>query len=173
MAGKSAPKDPAEDAERRRVRKERAALVDLLEIAVRQASAQGARVDSAIAERLSVNSTDLQCLDLLNLRGAVSAGDLAETLNLTTGAVTTVIDRLEKAGYVARVRVQGDRRKVMIALTPDAAPRVAAFFGAMQQELEKMLTDYSDTEIHFLIAFFTRAKEAAQRSVGKLKRRKD
>ena len=109
----------------------------------------------------------------MNLRGAVTAGVLAEELGLTTGAVTTVIDRLEKAGYAVRVRSEQDRRTVFIELSADAAPRIAAFFSALQKEQDKALADYTDAEIHFLIAFFNRMQEAAQRSAVRLKKREE
>lgn len=169
MAVKSISNSAAE-ADRRRARKERANLINTLEGATREASHAGARLDSTIGALLSVNDTDLRCLDLLNLRGGMSAGALAEELGLTTGAVTTVLDRLEKSGYAARTRSEQDRRTVLITLTPDAAPKVAALFAAMQKEMDRAFADYSDTEIHFLISFFGRMQEAASRSAAKLKR---
>ncbi|MET0545004.1 MAG: MarR family transcriptional regulator [Caulobacterales bacterium] len=147
------------------------ALIQSLEIATRKAGALGARLDATIGSLLDVNDTDLRCLDMLNVRGAVSAGALAEELGLTTGAVTTVIDRLERAGYAVRRRSEHDRRTVLIALSPAAAPRISAFFAALQKEMDKALSDNSDTEIHFLISFFTRMQDATQRSITKLKRR--
>jgi DNA-binding MarR family transcriptional regulator len=159
---------PRADTERRRVRKERAGLIVALEGATREASHAGARLDSTIGSLLGVNDTDLRCLDLLNLRGAMSAGALAVDLGLTTGAVTTVIDRLERSGYACRIRSEQDRRTVLIELAPGAAPRIAGFFAAMQKELDRALTEYSDTEIHFLIGFFTRMKDAATLSAAKL-----
>ncbi len=173
MAGKPPPSKSAPDADKKRARKERAALIRMLELSSRKAGALGARLDATIARRLGVNDTDLRCLDLLNLRGSVTAGVLAEELGLTTGAVTTVIDRLEKSGYAIRVRSEQDRRTVFIELSPDAAPRIAAFFSALQKEQDKALVDYTDAEIHFLIAFFNRMQEAATRSAVRLKKREE
>lgn len=173
MASKTPSHKNVSDADKKRARRERAALVRMLELASRKAGSLGARLDATIASRLGVNDTDLRCLDLLNLRGAVTAGVLAEELGLTTGAVTTVIDRLEKSGYAARTRSEQDRRTVLIELTPDASPRISAFFSALQKEQDKALADYSDAELHFLIAFFNRMQEAAQRSAVRLKKREE
>jgi len=173
MTSKTPPQKNAADADKKRARKQRAALIRMLEISSRKAGALGARLDATIANRLGVNDTDLRCLDLLNLRGAVTAGVLAEELGLTTGAVTTVIDRLEKSGYAVRARSEQDRRTVLIELAQEAAPRISAFFSALQKEQDKALSDYSDAELHFLIAFFNRMQEAALRSAARLKKRDD
>ncbi len=173
MASKSPPMKNASDADKKRARKERAALVRMLEIASRKAGALGARLDTTIANRLGVNDTDLRCLDLLNLRGAVTAGVLAEELGLTTGAVATVIDRLEKSGYALRARSEQDRRTVLIELAPEAAPRISAFFSALQKEQDKALADFTEAELHFLIAFFNRMQDAAVRSAARLEKREE
>ena len=60
-------------------------------------------LDAAIAEWLGVNRTDVICLDILARLGTVPAGRLAEESRLTTGAITAVLDRLERAGYVQRL----------------------------------------------------------------------
>src|SRR5580704_16132559 len=63
---------------------------------------------------LGVSATDRKCLDLLS-RGPVTAGELARFTGLTTGAVTGIIDRLEKAGYAERINDPNDRRRVLVA----------------------------------------------------------
>ena len=74
-------------------------------------------MDAAIAEWLGVNRTDVICLDILARLGTVSAGRLAEESRLTTGAVTAVLDRLERAGYVQRLADPSDRRRVLVETT--------------------------------------------------------
>src|SRR5260221_14723009 len=80
-----------------RRRRERTELMAELEQALRKASAQGVLYSQAVAERLGINSTDLECLDIIQLRGPLTAGSLAEATGLTTGAVTGIVDRLESA----------------------------------------------------------------------------
>ena len=72
-----------------------------------------------------------------------------------------------------RARSEQDRRTVLIELAQEAAPRISAFFSALQKEQDKALSDYSDAELHFLIAFFNRMQEAALRSAARLKKRDD
>src|SRR5437763_14609895 len=77
-------------------------------------------VDDLICQLLGINRTDSRCLDIRDQSGSMSAGDLAEASRLTTGAITAVIDRLERAGLARRVPDQADRRRVLVELTPKA-----------------------------------------------------
>src|SRR5205809_8022909 len=103
--------------------KARAALLQELEHALRRSSAQGVIFGQTVANVAGISPSDLECLDFLNLEGPVTAGRLAEVTGLTTGAITGVVDRLEKAGLVRRERDADDRRKVDIALVPEKVAR--------------------------------------------------
>ena len=74
-------------------------------------------LDEAFAALMGVNRTDGRCLDIVQRLGRITAGALAQRSGLTTGAVATVIDRMEKAGYLRRCRDRADRRKVHVKLT--------------------------------------------------------
>ena len=76
--------------------------------------------DQVVADYLGLNRTDMRCLDIIERLDGVSAGRLASEAGLSTGAVTTVLDRLERAGYARRVPDPGDRRRVLVELTPAA-----------------------------------------------------
>ena len=82
----------------------RAAILSSLEREIRKLTAQSVLFSTAISGRLGINSSDLECLDIVNLGGAATAGQLAAATGLSTGAITGVIDRLVKAGYVRRRR---------------------------------------------------------------------
>ena len=90
--------------------KARAALLQDLEEAMRRTSAQGVLFGQTVADVAGISGSDLDCMDFLNLEGRVTAGRLAELTGLTTGAITGMIDRLEKAGLVRRERDEADRR---------------------------------------------------------------
>ncbi|WP_241560052.1 MarR family winged helix-turn-helix transcriptional regulator [Solirhodobacter olei] len=77
-------------------------------------------MDEAFTALLGINRTDGRCLDIIDLHGHPTAGQLAAESGLTTGTVTAVVDRLEKAGYVRRRRDPGDRRKVVVEATETA-----------------------------------------------------
>src|ERR1700737_4646543 len=104
--------------------KARAALMEELEHAVRRSSAQGVIFGQTVAHRASISSSDLECLDFLNLEGRVTAGRLAEVTGLTAGAITGVVDRLEKAGLVRRERDENDRRQGYILAVPENAGKI-------------------------------------------------
>ncbi|MGY3467841.1 hypothetical protein ACVW0I_004712 [Bradyrhizobium sp. LM6.11] len=72
---------------------------------------------------------------------------------LTTGAITGVVDRLEKAGLVRRERDDADRRKVFIAVVSEAIERLGQFYVPMQQAMEKVFGGYSDAELRLLLRF--------------------
>ena len=74
--------------------------------------------DQAIADNVGMNRTDMRCLDLIDQAGGMTAGELARAAGLTSGAVTAVVDRLEKAGMAKRVADPADRRRVRIEVTP-------------------------------------------------------
>src|ERR1700686_335159 len=77
-------------------------------------------VDDLVCQLLGLNRTDARCLDILDQSRSMSAGDLAQESRLTTGAITAVVDRLERAGYARRVPDPSDRPRVLIELTPKA-----------------------------------------------------
>ena len=73
-------------------------------------------VDELVSQLMGINRTDSRCMDILDQHGSMSAGDLAEASRLTTGAITAVIDRLERAGFARRVPDPSDRRRVLVEL---------------------------------------------------------
>jgi len=136
-------------------------LIEALNRAMRDASGLGVLYSQAVAERLGINSTDLECLDFIVMRGAVTAGELAELTGLTTGAITGVIDRLERAGFARRERDSSDRRKVHVRPLPTVERRIVPLFRPMERAVLSALSGYSDKELALLLDFFARAREAA------------
>jgi DNA-binding MarR family transcriptional regulator len=143
--------------------------MDALNRAMRDASAQGVIHSQMVAERLSVNSTDLECLDFIVMRGPLTAGELAAATGLTTGAITGVIDRLEQAGFARRERDATDRRKVLVAFQPAAARRIMPLFKPMERASVAVLSTYTDKELAFLLEFLTRLSEAANTAMAELR----
>lgn len=94
--------------------------LDRLVAAIRVSQNAAEAMDEAFAALLGINRTDQRCLDIVQRLGQITAGELASHSGLTTGAVTNVIDRLERAGYFRRVRDPSDRRKVLVELTETA-----------------------------------------------------
>jgi DNA-binding MarR family transcriptional regulator len=135
--------------------KARAALMQELEHAVRKSSAIGVIFGQTVANAVGISSSDLECLDFLNIEGRVTAGRLAELTGLTTGAITGLVDRMEKAGLVRRERDEEDRRKVYIGIVPEALGRVGSFYEPLQKAVTKNWESYTDAELKLLLRFMT------------------
>jgi DNA-binding MarR family transcriptional regulator len=90
------------------------------------------RYDELVAARLGINRSDLRCLDLLHESGTMSAGQLAVGSGLTSGATTRMLDRLERIGYIRRLPDRGDRRRVLVELTPRARRLASELYGSFE-----------------------------------------
>jgi DNA-binding MarR family transcriptional regulator len=95
--------------------------------------------DNRAAEALGVNVTDLHCLNIVENRGDITAGALAAEAGLTTGAVTGVVDRLERAGYARRVPDPSDRRRVKIEVTDHFYATADKVWGPLAADWEAEL----------------------------------
>jgi len=117
--------------------------------AMRTLSTQQIMLHQAVADRLNLNITDYKCMDFIIRFGPMTAGKLTELSGLTTGAVTGVIDRLEKAGYARRLDNPNDRRSVIVQLTWNETKRkqYEEIFLPLEQEMKKMTTSYTSKEL--------------------------
>ena len=149
--------------------KARACADEELEIAPRRWSAQGAIFGQTVAKTVGISGSDLECLDFLNLEGRVTAGRLAEVMGLTTGAITGVVDRLEKAGLVRRERDPDDRRKVFIATAPESIAKVGRFYEHMQRGMVKLGQSHWDAELRLLLEFASKGYETMLAATEELK----
>lgn len=148
----------------------RRALVAALNRAAREASGVGNLFGHAVAERLRINATDVECLGYLMSDG-VTAGDLARITGLTTGAITGVIDRLEQAGLARRERDKEDRRKVYVRMTAAGRAAGAANYASLSRAIDRLASGYSADEIRLLTEYFDRSREVVLREIEKLKKR--
>lgn len=114
------------------------------------------RFDNAVCELLGINRTDNTALDVIDRAGRMTAGELARGLGLTTGAVTALIDRLEKAGYVRRVLDPTDRRLVLVELTRLTKQTTELIYGPIAREYQQLARRYSVTELELILDFLRR-----------------
>lgn len=116
-----------------------------------------------IATRAGINMVDMQCLSLLTLDGPSTPSQIAATMAIGKGgAVTAMIDRLEKAGYLRRTRDPHDRRKVLVEVVLDGAPlrRLIDLFQPSAAAFAGVLTDYTDEQIELFVDYFERSNDA-------------
>jgi DNA-binding MarR family transcriptional regulator len=117
----------------------------------REMSALTVMFHSRVAEQMGLSATDEKCLDLaMRAEGPLTAGRIAELSGLSTGAVTGVIDRLERAGYVRRVRDPHDRRKVLVQVSPMDESKFAHLFEGALETLEHVLSQFTPEELEVL-----------------------
>ena len=115
--------------------------------------------DDVASQALGINRTDQRCMDLIDLNGSMTAGELAAAAGLSTGAVTTVLDRMERAGYVRRLRDTRDRRRILVELTDKARGRAWEIWGPIASEAVELYAAYSDEQLQFLLDFLEEAQD--------------
>lgn len=121
----------------------------------RELSTQTIFFHEIVARRLALNATDIRCLDLIARAGGteVTAGDLGKATGLTTGAVTGIVDRLEAAGMVERVRDDKDRRRIIVRPKPDGMRRLGPFYDRLGAEMTKLASSYKTEELELIDDF--------------------
>ena len=123
----------------------------------------------AIGAVTGIHPTDLNILDLLDQHGDVTAGRLSELSGITSGAITGVVDRLEKLGYVERRKDPLDRRKVVVRTIDDRREAVAALYEPMKSRLEELLSTYSAAELAAITDYAERAANIMADEVARLR----
>src|SRR6516165_7292645 len=105
------------------------------------------RLDKAAADRYGLNRTDMRALDIVGQAGPLAPTDLARGLGFTTGGVTTVLDRLERAGYIRRRPDPRDRRRQTVEITEATASRDQEVFGDLIRGTSDLLAAYTDEQL--------------------------
>jgi DNA-binding MarR family transcriptional regulator len=150
---------------------ERAELLRALGEAVRANQRGTDVVDELVGQLLGVNRTDGRLLDILEQHGRMSAGQLAQASSLTSGAITTALDRLEHAGYAQRVADPSDRRRVLVELTQRTRDLTIELFGPMLELFQPLSDLYTDEDLRLLIDFNRNAAEIQERHAELLRQR--
>ncbi|MFJ1971433.1 MarR family winged helix-turn-helix transcriptional regulator [Streptomyces sp. NPDC087903] len=134
-------------------------LIARIEDAVRDNGGRGQLLHQAIAERFGLNPTDMKCVDLARSEPRLTAGRLAEITGMSTSATTAVLDRMEKAGFIERVRDPGDRRRVIVASTGRREQELAAAFAPLADAMTAVLESYDDDQLQVIAGFTQRVNE--------------
>ncbi|HEY4103583.1 MAG TPA: MarR family transcriptional regulator [Polyangiaceae bacterium] len=137
----------------------------------RRSSTRTVVFHAAIAERLGLNPSDHKCADFIaNESGPVTAGRLAELTGLSTGAITGVVDRLERAGFVSRAPDPQDRRKVVITGCPQGRlPDMLHLFLPLMTGTVSICEHYSDDELKLIVGFMRRCGEMVEARIQALR----
>jgi DNA-binding MarR family transcriptional regulator len=136
----------------------------------RQMSTQTVFLHQAIAQSAGLNATDTKCMDLI-LRCEephVTAGWLSQQSGLTTGAITHILDRLEKRHYLQRIRDTEDRRRVFIRVKPESLKHLAPKYEAIGAAYMKILGEFSDKELQLICHYLEKTSEVSKQELSNL-----
>jgi DNA-binding MarR family transcriptional regulator len=137
----------------------------------RIAGNQDSAFDNLAAERLGLNRTDLHCINIIENSGGLTAGQLAAEAGLTSGAVTGVIDRLERAGYARRVPDPADRRRVKLEVTPKFYARADKIWGPVASDWASRLGGrFTAEELERVIDFLRATNELSGEHLERLRK---
>ncbi|MFF4191431.1 MarR family winged helix-turn-helix transcriptional regulator [Nonomuraea sp. NPDC001831] len=145
------------------------AVIGEIAMELRQLQQSFDAFDEAAAARLGLNRTDLRCLDVVLAEGPVAAGALSLALKLSPAAVTTVIDRLERAGMVARAPDPGNRRRVLVAATDAARAAEAEIFVPVGQAGAQALAGYGQDELAVILDFLRTARRVQEEQAARVR----
>jgi DNA-binding MarR family transcriptional regulator len=137
---------------------QRERLIRSVVAAIRANSDQVDRLDQQAASSFRLNRTDTRALEIVSRTGPLTARKLAEELGITTGGVTTVIDRLERAGYARRQHDVDDRRRVLVEATELTRTREQEVFGDLVARSIELVNTYSDADLTVIKDFLERSR---------------
>jgi DNA-binding MarR family transcriptional regulator len=138
-------------------------IVDL----IRQNQVLNDFLDQAAADYLGINRTDANAIDVIDRYGRITAGELARELRLSTGAITAVVDRLERAGYARRVADPDDRRRVLLEITPVVQENGERIYGRPEDGFT-MWKDFSDADMDVVRRFQEMSRRWLEDRLAKL-----
>jgi DNA-binding MarR family transcriptional regulator len=144
-------------------------MVEGLLHAGRALSAATIMFHQTVADRLGLNPTDHKCADLLFTNGPMTAGELAELTGLTTGAITGVIDRLERGGFVRREDDPDDRRRVIVRTIPKRHREIGRLFEDIAARTAELGERYTDKELAVILDFMNRSRDTLQAATQQLR----
>ncbi len=132
-------------------------LMQQIDWSLRELSTSTVLAATSIAQKVNMGPNDFKCAELLVRNGAMTAGQLAKAAGLTTGAITGIVDRLEKAGWARREDDPQDRRRVMIYPGPQNNQKTANdLYKSHQEMIDRLFSEYSDDQLLFILQFVRR-----------------
>jgi DNA-binding MarR family transcriptional regulator len=133
-------------------------LIDEAGLAARLQQNAYDRFEDAAAAYFGVNRTAMRCMDVLERAGQLGAGEIARQTGLTSGAVTALLDRLERAGYVRRLPDPADRRRILVRLTELALQGAAEIYGPFSEVMSEY-GGYTDADLRLIVGFLERGSD--------------
>ncbi|HEY0473187.1 MAG TPA: MarR family transcriptional regulator [Kribbella sp.] len=141
---------------------------NVIKASLRDLRIQLALLNHQVGSRLALKDVDLDCLDVLGKQGPMTPSALARQVGLHPATLTGILDRLERAGWIARDRDPADRRSVGIRVLPDRNVEIFRLYRGMNSAMDEICAGYSAKELEVISDFLQRSAEAGRESTGKL-----
>ncbi|PJZ68099.1 hypothetical protein CH373_17975 [Leptospira perolatii] len=152
----------------KKISSEKQKLIQELLQAGRENGAAIVMFHTAIGNQMGLNATDSKTMDILDRKGPLTAGEIAEETGLATASVTGLIDRLEKLGFVERVRDAKDRRKVFVKPIFDEYEKQGQIFSSLVNSLTGLYSNYKDSELATILDFIRKLTVTFREETNKL-----
>lgn len=127
------------------------------------------RFQIAVADQLGMPLTDVHAIGALLEIGPAGVRRLADLMGMTTGAVTRLVDRLERAGYVRREPDPADRRRVVVQVVPERVADIGRYYEPIGERWQQQVSSYTDAQLRFLLDFLRQGREDAQTQTNTLR----
>jgi DNA-binding MarR family transcriptional regulator len=149
--------DGGGDAARRRRRS-----ITAIKEELRELNSQLWLLNHHVGERLGLKDVDLECLDMIARHGPLTPSDLARRAGLHPATMTGILDRLERAGWIARDRDPSDRRAVLIRALRERGAEIFRLYAGMNRSMDELCERYTEEELDLLAGFLRRTTAAGK-----------
>jgi MarR family 2-MHQ and catechol resistance regulon transcriptional repressor len=120
----------------------------------------------ASIEDAGLCASDFGVLEALLHKGPLPVNALGKTVLLTSGSITTSVDRLTERGFVARKDDPSDRRVRIVSLTADGRRLIKSAFARHAADLDKIVTVLTGHERTTLVSLLRKLGRSADGSLG-------
>jgi DNA-binding MarR family transcriptional regulator len=152
----------SEDARRRR------RLTVTVKDSLRELGTQLAQLNQQVSARVDLKGADFACLGLIGQHGSMTPSTLARRAGVHPATLTGILDRLERAGWIARERDPADRRAVLIHAQRDRAAELFGLYAGMSTAMDTLCADYTEAELRLIAGFLDRTTQAGQEATTTL-----
>jgi DNA-binding MarR family transcriptional regulator len=149
----------------------RKALIEQLQFLGEVVNTETALFQHLAAAQYGLGITDMKTLSILLREGPMTAGEIGNRLRLTSGSVTTLIDRLERQDLVKRQPHAKDRRKVIITVNQEKLASGDDVYRSMGDAFARLLEAYATEQLEFLVQFHEATLELTKKEIAKLAHR--
>ena len=143
-------------------------LTTAIKESLRELSIQLSLLNHHVGAHVELKDVDLDCLELINRHGPLSPSALARRAGLHPATMTGILDRLERAGWVARDRDPSDRRAVVVRGLRDRNAELFRLYSGMNTSMDELLTSYSDDQLELVAEFLRRTTNAGRDATNEL-----